>query len=995
MIRRISLVALALLLASGKCHGAGPDFDRDVAPILALHCLDCHGGAKPKGGLDLTSAKSSLAGGETGPAVVAGNLDESLLWERVDAGDMPPKNPLPAAEKQVLNDWITSGAKWGTDPIDPYRFSTSKRAGYDWWSLRPVRRPELPTVHETSWPRNPIDRFLLARLESAGLKPSPEADRRTLIRRLSFDLIGLPPEPEEVEAFVHDADPLAYEKLVDRLLASPHYGERWARHWLDVARFGESDGFEKNTPRRDAWPYRDWLIRSLNADMPYDHFARLQIAGDVLVPGDADAATATGFLVAGLHNTILGNDLMRVIARQDELEDIVGAVGQTFLGLTVNCARCHDHKFDPIPAADYYRLASSLGGVQHGEKTFPVESVQAEIARISREMAGLTGEINVIDRAERRTILAEQGKSEIADLNAPSPVASWDFRTGTHAGLTPIGDPQISSEGVKLDGRTAYLRSKPIEADLREKTLEAWVRLDNLTQRGGGVISLEKPDGSDFDAIIFGEQEPGKWMAGSNFFGRTKSFNGPIESEAKERGVHVAITYAADGTIAGYREGKPYGKPYKSNGPARFVRGEAVVVFGLRHDPPGGNKMLAGTILKARIYDRALSPEEVAASAANDGGIVDEPALVARLSPETKARRQAIKHHQEQLAARRKELEPKATTHAYLAVSGPAPVTRLLVRGQVTEPGEVIAPGGVAVLGGTSRLSPDATDADRRRGLAEWMTGRENPLFGRVMVNRLWHYHFGVGLVETPNDFGFNGGRPSHPELLDWLATEFADQGYRLKPMHRLIVTSAAYRQASGPDARAMAIDADNRLVWRKSPRRLDAESVRDAILATSGLLNREVGGKGFSDYRESLVDGITYYEPFDPAGRDSQRRSIYRFTPRGATQGLLDTFDCPDSANAAPRRSTTTTPLQALALWNDAFVFRAADALAGRLAREIPGPETAEIRDRRLRRAWQLLFQRDPRPAELAAARGLIEKHGWKAPARALFNANEFLAVE
>ncbi|MFO0889975.1 MAG: PSD1 and planctomycete cytochrome C domain-containing protein [Isosphaeraceae bacterium] len=499
-----------------------------MAPILASRCLDCHGGATPKGGLDLSRPDGVLKGGESGAAVVAGKLEESPLWQRVEADEMPPKRPLPAVEKATLRRWLEGGASWGTAPIDRFAYSTETRAGRDWWSLGPIRRPEPPDVRDASWPRNPIDRFVLARLEAKGLEPSREADRHTLARRLSFDLLGLPPDDDSVRTFVRQPESSAYEAMVDRLLASPHLGERWARHWLDVIRYGESDGFERNTPRRSSWPYRDWVIRALNADLPYDRFCRLQLAGDLLDAGNPDSVAATGFLVAGIHNTVVAqNDMARQIARQDELEDLIGSVGQTFLGLTVNCGRCHDHKFDPVDQRDYYRLASALSGVQHGERE------------------------------------------------------------------------------LRLSGRGA-----------------------------------------------------------------------------------------------------------------------------------------------TKVYT-CLAQQ-------------------------------------------------------------PAP-TRLLKRGQVTTPAEPVAPGAiqsVAFAGPAADfgMPADAPEGERRRRLAEWVAHPANPLFARVIVNRLWHHHFGVGLVETPNDFGFNGGRPSHPELLDWLAAELIARGFRLKEIHRLIVTSATYRQARrrgrGPDGR-------------------------------------------------------------------------------------------------------------------------------------------------------------------------------------------------
>ena len=993
-----------VLEGEGSGQRAPVDFDREVAPLLAERCLDCHSGPKPKGGLDLTSHKATLAGGESGPALVAGKVDESELWLRVDEGEMPPKKPLAEDERKILKAWIASGASWGTDPIDPFRITTAKRAGYDWWSLRPIDRPELPQDISHGWGRTGVDAFIAAKLKEKGLEPSPEADRRTLIRRSTLDLIGLLPTPEEVEAFVKDTDPLAYERLVDRLLASPHYGERWARHWLDVARFGESDGFERNMPRQNAWHYRDWLIRAFNADLPYDDFCRMQVAGDVLKVGDPDAAKATGFLVAGVHNTTLGNDMMRAIARQDELEDIVGTFGQTFLGLTVNCARCHDHKFDPIAQKDFYRIASALGGVEHGERDFRDEVETARVEKLSAEVNAVASKIAEIDRPARRVVLAERFGASIPDSVPPSPVAAWDFRRGPedvvgNLDLEATGGARFTPEGLVLDGKEAMAQSKAIGRDLKQKTLMAWVKVADLDQRGGGVISLFDQATATFDAIVFGELEPGRWMAGSENFRRTGSFHGPAETSRNTETVMVALAYEPDGTIAAYRDGQPYGRSYRSTGPAAFGSAQSVLLFGCRHQPAGGNRMFAGTIVQARLFDRALSADEVAAAAATSGAIIPDKEVVARLSPEARSRREALEEQRKKLAAERDEHAAKASYKAYVSLSGQAPVTRLLVRGQVTDPSEVIAPGGCSALIGKIAdfgLPPEAPDAERRKKLAEWLTHATNPLFTRVMVNRIWHYHFGTGIVETPNDFGFNGGRPSHPELLDWLSAEFADSGYRVKAMHRLIMTSAAYRQAAKSNPKALAVDADNRLLWRKTPRRLEGEAVRDGILEVSGLLNRELGGKGFSDYREDYNNGTTYFDPFDPVGAPFHRRSVYRFQPRGANQGLLDTFDCPDPAATTPRRSMTTTPLQALTLWNNGFVLRAAEALGDRLHGEIPGPDDdAKILDRRIDRAWQLALQREPRPTERDSARAVVSAFGYRALARVLFNTNEFLTVE
>ena len=369
LLRSLCVALAVTSLGSAAIAAEKPiDFDRQIAPLLAMRCLECHSGSAPKGKLDLSDRDRSRRGGETGPALVPRRPDTSLLWIRVNQNDMPPKHPLSKAERTLLHQWITEGARWGTNPIDRLRYSTSSRAGYDWWSLQPLASPTPPPVKAETWPRNDIDRFVLARLERRGLSPAPPANPRALIRRLFVNLHGLPPDPATVAAFVADPSDTAYEALVDRLLASPRYGERWGRHWLDVVRFGESNGFERNAPRTTFWHYRDWVIQSLNQDMPYDRFAQLQLAGDLILPGRQGAAAA-GFLVAGVHNTVVGGSKrMKLLARQDELEELVGSVGQTFLALTINCCRCHDHKFDPIPTAEYYRVVAALDGVAHGER---------------------------------------------------------------------------------------------------------------------------------------------------------------------------------------------------------------------------------------------------------------------------------------------------------------------------------------------------------------------------------------------------------------------------------------------------------------------------------------------------------------------------------------------------------------------------------------------------------------------------------------------------
>jgi Protein of unknown function (DUF1553)/Protein of unknown function (DUF1549)/Planctomycete cytochrome C len=687
-------------------------FESTIAPLIASRCLDCHSGSKPDGKLDLSRLETALAGGSSGAAIVPGNSDDSLMWQRVVDGEMPPKHPLVEGEKSILQSWIAAGASWGHGPIDRFRYSTDRRAGYDWWSLKPLTDAPLPQVRNLDWARNEIDQFILAKLEEKGLVPSAQADPRSLLKRLFIDLVGLPPSVEEVDAFVADSSDRAYEAIVDRLLCSPLHGERWARHWLDVVRYGESSGFERNDPRTNAWPFRDWVIDSLNADLPYDQFVRMQLAGDLLTDA-SEGVVAAGFLVAGVHNTVVGlSERMKLLARQDELEEIAGTVGQTFLGLTVHCARCHDHKFDPIPSKDYYRFISALDGVNHGER--------------------------------------------------------------------------------KLTGR-------------------------------------------------------------------------------------------------------------------------------------------------------------------DDG--------------------------------------PQPQTTIYSIVPGTPGVMRVHSRGNVTDLADEVAPGAIQALSSSTDhfgLAPNASDRQRRRALADWVTDPANPIFNRVIVNRVWHYHFGTGIVDSPNDFGFNGDRPSHPELLDWLARRFVTDGQSLKSLHRLIVLSSTYRQSSASNPTAEAKDSGNRLLWRHAPRRVDAEVLRDSILQAAGDLYLRKGGPGFTDVSITPNNGTTYYEPIDPIGLEFNRRTIYRFAPRGASSTLLDAFDCPDSSTTTPRRSITTTPLQALGLLNNSFVLRAADRMATRVAAH-PGEELTE----QARCVWRIAVLREPDPNELRASLELSRKHGLSTLCRALFNSNEFLFID
>ncbi len=974
---------LLLLLPGVRPADERIDFDRTIAPLLAKRCLDCHSGPDAKNKLDLSTAKGASSGGKNGRAVVPGKPADSLLWQRIDAEEMPPKHPLAANERALLKAWIEQGAKWGSGRIDPFRFTTATRAGYDWWSLQPLTRPTPPQtgVH-------PVDAFIRASLAVKKLQPSPPADRRTLIRRLAFNLIGLPPTPTEDDHFLADQSPNAWAVLVDRLLASPHYGERWARHWLDVAHFGESDGFEYDRMRPNAWRYRDWVIGALNADMPYDRFARLQIAGDVLEPNDPAAIIATGFLVGGAHDSLLpAGDALRQVMRQDELEDIVGLVGQSFLGVTVHCARCHDHKFDPVRQIDYYRVAAALSGVRRGDRALPLTIPLDLGQRIEAQRQALAA----IEEPARDRIRKARAAANRERAATPKPVAAWDFSRdlrdtiGSMHGRA-VGSARVEGGALRLDGNS-YVVAGPLPVDIQEKTLEAWVKLDNLDQRGGGVIGIQSPDGGVFDTVVFGEKEPGHWLAGSDFFRRTRNFDGPAETEAQAAFIHIAVTYARDGTITAYQKGVPYGKSYRIDKQATFSkRGEHQVLFGLRHAPPGGNKYLTGSILRANLYDRALTAEEIAASAAGSH-FVSEAELTRILPPEQREARQRLITAIQELESRLRSLRD-AKVFAVTPMQ-PEPTYRLK-RGNPKEKAELVAAGGLSALPESDfGLSADAPEAERRRRLAEWIASERNPLFARTIVNRVWQYHFGRGLIDTPNDLGFNGGQPGHRELLDWLATELIANRWSLKHLHRVIVTSETYCQASRPRPEAAAVDADNRLLSWYAPRRLEAEALRDAMLSVAGQLNPAVGGPSYLDVRPYFFRGSQFYEPQDPVGPEFNRRSVYRMSARGGRSPLLDTFDCPDPSTTTPRRGSTTTPLQALALLNNSFTLRMADHLADRLRKE----GAMEV-EGQIKLGFLLVYGRPARPAEIAASREVVSKHGLAPFCRALLNTNGFLYV-
>jgi mono/diheme cytochrome c family protein len=990
---QIVAAAAVLWLAAASPLLAGPpvDFVRDIQPIFSSRCYKCHGPEKQKSGLRLDLKSAALRGGDDGPVIAPGKPAQSKLIHFIAGDDpekiMPPKGArLTADQVAMLRAWVDAGAPW-PDDAKPAQLTS------DLWSLQPVKEPVLPAVKNGVWARNPVDLFVLAKLETAGLAPSKKADRPTLIRRLSYDLLGLPPSPAEIDAFVADKDPKAYENLVDRLLASPHYGERWGRHWLDIARFTESQGFEYDRIRDNAWPYRDYVINAFNDDKPYDRFVMEQVAGDVLEPVTSDSIVATGLLVCGPWDqagNAQANATQKLITREEEMEDLVSVVGQSLLGLTVNCARCHAHKFDPIPQEDYYRIKSVLDGVKHGERSLStpeqLKAREARAAEAAAQVAALQKQIAELDDAARKLVAVDKAAG-------PTPFARWDFTAdaadslgGLHGTLE--GGAKIAGGRLILNGQTAFLRTGPIPRDIREKTLEAWLILPTAEQGGGGVISLETGNGSVFDAVVFAEREPRKWVVGSNFYSRTRNLGGMDETPGQR--VHVAAVFNADNSIAFYRNGEPYAAAYTPDTPLQtYKAGDAHVLIGKRHTG-GGNAFLTAEVEQASLYDRALSADEIAASFKSSGRLVPLPQLLAAMSPEQRARRKTLEKQVQSLRdASAPGIDGLAVAYAGVREQ-PAPTHRL-IRGEVKQPAEVVAPGALSVIRDPSPdfgLAPDAPEAQRRLKLAAWIASPKNPLTARVMLNRLWHYHFGRGIVGTTSDFGASGDRPSHPELLDWLAASFVRAGWSMKAMHRLIVNSATYRQGSAANEKAAVIDADDALLWRFAPRRLEAEAVRDAMLAVSGQLNPAMGGPSFRPFDVSTF-GSAFYAIVDKIGPEFNRRTVYRMNVNSGKDPLLEAFDCPEPSVKTPARRTTTTPLQALGLMNNSFVQRQARGLAERVTTESNGdvPKAIAL-------AYRCALGRAPTADELSGAAAVAKGHGLTSVCWALLNSTEFVYV-
>ncbi len=868
-------------------------FHQQIEPILVGHCLECHSDGR-EGGLDLRSRDSSIQGGESGVVIESGKPQESLLYEYVSTGEMPPQKKLTDDQISAIEKWIRDGAYFPAEPINPFAMTTDRRAGYDWWSLRPLAKTDVPDVPEP-WNDNPIDRFIHAKLAEAGLQPSAPADPRTLIRRATYDLIGLPPTPQRVKEFIRACEQetgkrdqvgqKAYERLIDELLASEHYGEHWGRHWLDVVRFGESNGFERNVIHLNVWPFRDYVIRSLNEDKPFNRLIVEHLAGDSFGADDPKVAVGTAFLVCGPYDDV-GNQDKDAAAqiRADAIDEIIRATSEAFLGMTVGCSRCHDHKFDPISQRDYYAMYATFAGVRHGPRTLRPKDSEPKPETSPQTIAKLRPPVNAkLNTEQFDPVEAKFVRFTIAATNAAEPcideleifaVATKDEAAKNVAAASAGGQAMSSGDYA---GNPKHKLEHVIDGKYGNS--QSWISNAN----GSGWVQIELAEIQQIDRILWGRD-------------RDEQFKDRVATTYK---IEVATEPGRWQTVASSKDRQPF-----------------------------------------------------------DGNSVDDP-----------------KSLNWWVGKFRQENGP---FHVFLG-------------GSPQRTGDEITPASLSSLEGTSgqyELDASAPEQQRRLKLAESIVADDNPITPRVLANRLWHYHFGTGIVSTPSDFGFLGGRPSHPELLDWLAIELKQADWRLKPIHRRIMLSQTYRQSSSYRAEAAKLDGDSRLLWRFPPRRLSAEEIRDTTLAVAGELDTQMGGLGFRLFRY-VQDNVATYHPLDTHGPETYRRSIYHHNARAMQIDLMSEFDSPDCAFSTPRRSSTTTPLQALTLMNHSFTSDMAAAFATRVERK------SDDRKDQIAEAFMLAFLRAPSPEESAAASDLIDAHGTKALCRALLNSNEFIHVD
>lgn len=943
-------------IAGSNCLGDGPpvSFSREIQPILARTCFTCHGPDEDQrqAELRLDVRKSAVESG----AIVPGKPKQSELVRRIMSDDpdeqMPPpdqKSTLTDVQKQKLLRWIIQGANY-----EPH------------WAFVPPKRPPVPKVTNKTWSHNVIDRFVIARLQRNGLQPSPEADRQTLVRRVYLDLIGLPPTPDEADAFMNDRRPQAYETLVDRLLSSKQYGERWARLWLDLARYADTNGYEKDRPR-SIWPYRDWVIKALNDDMPFDRFTIEQLAGDMLPSGTMQQRIATGFHRNTMLNEEGGIDPLEY--RFYAMVDRVATTGTVWLGLTTGCAQCHSHKYDPISQTDYYRLMALLNNADEPDLRVPDASIVERRQTIERQIARLEADLpNQFPPAKdeeptderRRQHLSQKFGEWLDDERARA--VQWTVLRPHHLQtnlprLELLRDGSIFSTGdiTKRDVFQLKVRLDQLAAPLTALRLEV-LPDERLPAGGPGRAYYEGRKGDFFlsEVAARADGKPVKFASASHSFGKISIGNGNAKAE------NVIDAEGSTGWSTAGREGEPH-----------------QLVLNLA-EPLDPSEELEIELLFERHFAASLGRFRLSATSDSDQPqakqmSVELEAIVVRdAATWTEAERSRLKRYflsvAPELAEARKRMERLRKQRPSL------PTTMVMQERPVDNPrktfrhhrGEYLSPR-EAVTAGVPAVFPPlpANGPANRLAFARWLVSGRNPLVGRVTVNRAWRAFFGAGLVRSSGDFGTQSDPPTHPQLLDWLAVEFVEQGWSLKTLHRSIVTSATYRQNSRATPESLRRDPNNRLLSRGPRFRVDAEMVRDVVLKASGLLSPKMGGPSVYPPQPAGVTALAYgntkWKP--STGEDRYRRSLYTFSKRTAPFAAYSVFDSPTGESCIAKRNRSNTPLQALTLLNDEMFLEMSRALA----RQAVQPQAGSAKQRATF-IFRRLITRPPEAGELAA---------------------------
>jgi mono/diheme cytochrome c family protein len=951
-------------------------FKQYVKPILVQNCVRCHGGKAVESELDLSDRDSLLKGGQHGPVIVPGKSQDSLLVKLITHQREPhmPKvgGKLSDAAVAHIKTWIDLGAPYDAPLVARRAKSKSwtervlPADARQFWSFEPLARAGAPAVNDGGWSRTPVDRFIFARLQTAGLTPNPRASKQALIRRAYFDLVGLPPTPEAVEAFLMDDSPEAYAHLVDKLLASPHHGERWARHWLDLARFAESHGFEHDYDRPSAYHYRDFVIEALNRDLPFDTFVKWQIAGDEYEPENPLALKATGFLAAGVHSTQITKSEVEK-HRYDEMDDKLSTLTTAFLGLTVGCARCHDHKYDPIPQRDYYRLLSTFTTTVRSEIDLNLDPQGYKQAKANFDKAHAPYEsaVRQYEAEELPKRIAEWEQGVKLDTITWETLEPHEMKSKEGATLTRASDGSILATGNNAKFDTYTFTARTTLAKIHAVRLEALAH-PSLVKGGPGRAGNGNFALTDFRVEIAGPKGdkavPVKFAtARATFEQKGLPVQAAIDNDAKS-------AWAIDPAF-----GKDNAAVFELAAPEKATQ----LVFTLKFENNDGHNLGRLRLSVSGVKAPDLAGPGIPAKVRELLGIAASQRSAAQTATALNWYRtidagwRALNGKREEHLAK----APQAATVKCLVATEGLPAVRLHTQGEDFFPetfflrrGDPDNKEGVAPQGFLQVLMPSADAVPqwqspppsgwrtsyRRRALAEWLTDTEKGagrLLARVIVNRLWQHHMGRGIVATPSDFGIRGERPTHPELLDYLAAELIKGGWRLRPIHKLIMTSAVYQQGAQVDAAKTKLDRDNKLWWRFPARRLEAEVIRDTLLAVSGQLDDKMFGPGTLD-------------------EASKRRSIYFTVKRSKLVPMMVIFDAPEALGGMAERPTTTIAPQALHLLNSPQVRQCARAFARRVA----PADTTPVADA-VRHAYRIALAREPSETEALDAQAFLQQ--------------------